>query len=332
MFQERDTAGTQASIVDFFDSYWEALAALGWRAVILHSWQDLPEKIESDIDYAVEGVTSRELLDFLARFSREKGWRLVQVIEHEPSAFYCVCMQAQPPYAHLELDVTWQYRRLGHLLVPSEILFDGRRKTSNKSFMVPAAGAEFCYLLAKAAAKGKAFAEIRGSVDALLSQDAEGCYQAAIRTFGVVPAESGSGAPDKTFDWENWFETASCFSGVRSGRRLGLGEITLYLRRILQPTGFRLPLGGSEHQPDVAVVAATLAPVFRKVVLRGAIGIKDWPSVICDLIRTRLVIECVDKSRGQIDNSREAGVVDAIQNTLEKLASRLEARLARTWM
>ena len=82
-----------ASISEFFNSYWEAISRRNWTAVILHSWRNLPEKIESDVDYAVRGTQPRELLEFLAKYSRSKGWRLIQVIEHEPDAYFCVCVQ-----------------------------------------------------------------------------------------------------------------------------------------------------------------------------------------------------------------------------------------------
>jgi len=271
---------------EFFNAYWSALDARGWTAVVLHSWQDFPERIASDIDYAVTGMGSGELLRFLANFSRARGWRLVQVIEHEPGAFYCLCIQADSPFAWLALDVTWDYRRLGHLLVRSEILVSNRRRVAGKSFAVPAPGGEFCYTLAKGAAKGKDFSLMRDRLAELLAEDSSECCRAAERAFGDdFPAGSGDVAHLAAL--ADWFAQASCFRAVRAGRKLRIREISRYLRRILRPTGFWLT-----HPGECGGEGADyLTPAFWRIQRRGRVALWDLPGLLLRVIRTTLVIE-----------------------------------------
>jgi hypothetical protein len=303
-------------LTDFFNSWWEALAGRGWEAVVLHSWQELPEKIDSDIDYAVRGPKPPELLRYLAGHARQRGWRLVQVIEHEPGAFFCVCQQATPPFDALQLDVTWSYRRLGHPLVPAELLFESHRAAPGKSFRVPSPGSEFTYLLAKAAAKGKDFGKVCERLTSLLAEDPEGCREIASQAFGNTPEAGAS-----IMDWEIWFASAPAFGPVRRGRRFGTEECKLCLRRIVHPTGYKLALGMSPSDPAVSRVTDKLRPSFREVVNGNRVTFLDHLRLPLHLIRTRLVIEA-NQAKGS-DESEEAAATRAIRS----LANRMDRRL-----
>jgi hypothetical protein len=305
------------TLTDFFNSWWEALAGRGWEAVVLHSWQNLPEKIDSDIDYAVRGSKPPELLRFLAWHSRQHGWRLVQAIEHEPGAFFCVCQQATAPFEALQLDVTWNYRRKGHPLVPAELLFENHRAVPGKCFRVPSPGSEFTYLLAKAAAKGKDFGKVRRRLAELLTEDTEGCHAIASQAFGGTPEAGAS-----IMDWQTWFGTATAFEQVRRGRRFGPEEWKLYLRRILHPTGYKLTLGISPSDPTVSCLTDKLRSSFREVVNSSRPTLLDRLRLPIQLIRTRLVIEA-NRTKG-IDESEEV----ALKKTIQSLASRIDRRLS----
>ena len=313
------------SKTEFFNDYWEALARENWSAVILHSWRNLPEAIESDIDYAVKGPTARELLRFLADYSRAKGWLLVQVIEHEPGAFFCVCMQRGFPFSYVELDVTWNYRRIGHRLLDSAFLFSESRRIPGKTFETTSAGVEFTYLLAKAAAKGNDLAKIRGRLAELLEEEPEGCRQCVIRAFSDAPPPAGG---ECLSAWSSWFANAPCFKAVRSGRKLGLGEILLYLRRMLNPTGFFISTRGNPTDEPVLRLSKALAPAFRHAEVRGPLRIQDRLALLPRLIRTTLVIEATgkpgDSSGTHQDPDGNGGVVMA----LDALAARIDRRIS----
>lgn len=315
-----------ASVAEFFDSYWKALALQNWSAVVLHSWRDLPGKIESDVDYAIMGPQPRELLEFLAKYSRSKGWRLVQVIEHEPNAYFCVCIQQTEPYFHLQLDVAWDYRRLGHHLVAADLLFENKRDIPGKSFQVPSAGAEFTYLLAKAAAKGKDFGDIKVRLTELLHEDREGCHRSVSRAFGEAPAVTGIGDDPMLF-WAAWFDKAPCFRAVRRGRKLGFREFMLYVRRTLHPTGFLLPMENMENDESTLRIAGILAPAFRHTKIRGRLRIRDRLGLLEQLIRTTLVIEATGKTSLPLPSDRRDNNDDCVSKALEALANRIDRRI-----
>lgn len=319
------SAEVPVSVREFFDSYWEALSRKNWEAVILHSWTGLPEKIESDIDYAVRGPEPHELLKFLAEYSRSKGWCLIQVIEHEPKAFFCVAVQQSPPFSHLQLDVTWNYSRLGHRFVEADLLFKNKRYITGKSFQVPSPGTEFAYLLAKAAAKGKSFASVRHDLSKLLCQDSKDCHQTAGQSFGIVP-EYCANEDEMLSLWGDWFEVAPFFQPVRKGRRLGIQEAMLYLRRILHPTGFLFSTDRRKDDESVARLANVLSPAFRQAEIRGNLSFWKRLSLFQQLIRTSLVIEATGKTDTQSDGEREAHADDTIAKALETLAKRVDRR------
>ena len=138
----------------------------------------------------------------------------------------------------------------------------------------------------------------------------------ASRTFGEAPDNGTSIDP-----WKCWFATAPAFKAVRRGRRLGAPELALYLRRIVQPTGFHLRLRMAAENPDICRVANTLRPSFRRVVIGG-----KWGSFGClplHLIRTGLVIEPNDAYRGQGES-----VDDAVRRAITMLSDRVNHRLA----
>ena len=321
--------GCPVSRVEFFNNYWAALADHGWKSLILHTWQEFPDTVRSDIDYAVAGPDAGELLRFLAEYCREQGWLLVQVIEHEPGAYFCVCVRTEAPFEFFQLDVTWGYRRIGHILVSSELLMEGRRRIEGKSFHVPTPGAECVYLLAKAAAKGKGFDEIRQRLGELLSEDEEGCRQVVEKAFDVW-FPRGCGDESHLSAVAEWYPRVPAIRAVRSGRRFGIAEIVLYLRRTFHPTGFKLILdGGAEMNEKVEAIAGRLAPLYRGVHHCSSLTLRELPGVILQLIRTNLVIEEGGSkwTRGgfTVDLSKE----DVFLDILEHLAAKADGRIKR---
>ena len=294
----------------FFDHYWAELARLGMDAVILHSWRDMPEKISSDVDFAVTGCKSTYVISHLIDFCETHNWYLVQVIEHEPDAFYCVCMNNGGDRETLALDFTFDYRRLGHLLIRSHDLHEGSYKPTGKKFHVPSPGAELAYLLAKAAAKNKPFQDISSRLDELLKQDYPDCLK-KLDTILKLRLNTSLNHGDLLEEIEQWFTAADAFKKIRSGRKFGAKEIWLYSKRIFQPTGLRLKLTGySECMQDIDWVLNSIAPLFRRCTViknnrliskirsialviktslivdtnsRSVLGCKDWTcSVVCD--------------------------------------------------
>lgn len=302
------------STKEFFDSYWLALERRGWEAVILHSWQNLPDVIDSDVDYAVRGPTPRELLCFLSQFAKSLGWRLVQAIEHEPKAIFCVCQQAESPFESIQLDVAWLYRREGHVLLNADLLFQDHYAPQGKAFRVMSAGAEFSYLLAKAAAKGKSFDQVTIRLSELLIADPDECVRVASHAFGQVPVMGSS-----IQDWETWFASASAFAAVRRGRRFGIEELLLYGRRMLNPTGFCVTVDSAFDASNCDQMKKIFSPSFRGVVWSRSSGLINSLRSMWGMIRSKLIIQ---SSSTKADCKAEV----LIRDVIEAMAKKIEGR------
>lgn len=321
---------------EFFDGYWPALESQGWESAILHDWKRLPQEIGSDIDYIVAGCRPAKLLRFLSEYCRERGWRLVQAIEHEPDAWFCTCLQFGGDFEILALDVTWNYRRLGHPLVAGSLLLEGRRRVPGKSFHVPAPGAEAAYILAKAAAKNKGFEPVRERIGELVAEDKDGCFHTLERALGFAPGDSPDGRHLEP-EIRGWFENAEAFRCIRSGRKLGWAEATLYLRRILQPTGLWLAFEDPvPNQAAVGHITAPLVPLFRQTVDSEKLPFPRILRVLARVIRTSLVI---DRSGGRqggagdwrlcLDAANRTGNESPLLRTIEHLAERVDKRIKK---
>jgi len=320
--------------ITFFNDYWSALEAKGWESLILHSWQNLPEDIPSDVDYAVSGVRPGELLRFLAEYRRKQGWLLAQVIEHEHEAYFCLCVRPFGKFESVALDVTWDYKRLGHFLVGSELLFKNKYKPADKAFFVTSPEAEFSYVLAKAAAKGKPFEEIKDRIGQLLKEDAAGCITSAQNEYGCkLPEGNGDGKHRRAI--EKWYDRAPCFKGVRKGKRYGMNEIRLYTRRMLNPTGYWLTFPDVKNEdPWIEDICKLMPPLFRQQHRMGCLSCIKLPSVLLKLVRTRLVVEvgiilkkCQNSRLVCKGGSRELVASEVIGLLLRDMARRIDIRI-----
>jgi hypothetical protein len=314
---------------DFFNRLWPAFEEAGHKAVILHSWEHLPEGLDSDVDFAVSGLSPLELLRWVFDFSQKHGWRLVQVIEHEPRALYMVCIQEEAPFHAMALDVTWDYRRLGHRLIFSEVLMTGRRKPEGKSFHVPAPGAEFCYILAKSAAKGKCFTEVKERLEELLREDPQDCLTKAGQVFGnPFPLTGEEG--DLIENLGTWFRSAACFHRVRAGHHYGWKEILMYLRRMLQPTGVWLAFPGRiARDAQSTRLADVLRPIFRQVERVDRISGTAFCAAWMKTARARGVCEYPGSNVGGFPGRwiiHEQGD-DAVKRIIGKLTDRIRSRI-----
>lgn len=302
---------------------------MGWQAAILHSWENFPDTIRSDVDYVISGPSPKELLRFLSRFCNARGWRLVQIIEHEPKAFFCVCIQMGGDYRKLALDVTWTYRRLGYKLLPSEILLKDIFRPVGKSFHVASAEAEAAYVIAKAAAKGKSFGEIRERLGELFLKSPEKCAVVLKDTFSFEPTATNCLLEET----EKWFSNAPSFRAIRKRRKLRTGELILYLRRILHPTGTWLILSGSKLDHNlIAYGLEPVIPLFRNQLVTASIPILQIPQIFEKIIRTTLVLEYVTSKEASLRFSLSNDIFikcksDVTNAVIQGLSRRIEARL-----
>jgi hypothetical protein len=244
----------------FFNLYWKELEAKGWPAAILHTWENLPEQIDSDVDYVIGGTSAGELPRFLDNFCQRHGWVLAQVMEHEPNAFYCVCFMEKSPWASLKLDVAWDYQRKGRTLLPGSILLAKRYKPPGKTFYVPAPASEFTYILAKGMAKSKNSDLIIRRLETLWNSDARACTEALDKWFRIDGDRSQSVFPAEQI--ESALQPYNRRFKKWRSRRWCIDNLLWLTRRLKRPYGVTFALNPEIDRDEFA---KALLPAFRRV-------------------------------------------------------------------
>ena len=137
----------QSSCRAFLSTLFAAFDTNGLRYCVLHSWDELPERIASDLDIALhpDDFTS---LPLVLKHLRESGYVPVQALNYLVGAHYFVFVWFDGFTVHsAAVDIITEHRR-GGLKAPSVYsLVAGRRRQG--LFWIPAPESEFLYLLAK---------------------------------------------------------------------------------------------------------------------------------------------------------------------------------------
>jgi thymidylate kinase len=124
------------------------------RYCLLHSWEEVPQSLPSDLDIAVHRQDDRKL-GLVFRLLQNKGYSLVQIINYYVEAYCFRFLWFEGPAINtLAVDVIFKHQR-GALISPSaNLLVSGRRR--HRTFWIPTPEAEFTYLLARKTWKGTA--------------------------------------------------------------------------------------------------------------------------------------------------------------------------------
>jgi thymidylate kinase len=257
---------------NFLSTLFRALDSSKVRYCVLHSWEELPEKLSSDLDIAVHPGDVRKL-PFVFRAVREKGYTPLQVFNYFVSAYYFVFFWLEGPVlSSVAVDVILEHRR-GGLTVPSgEALVFGRCRQG--IFWTPAPESEFTYLLAKKAWKRKVPARQACRLRTLVEQLGR---PKAIRLAGelfvgklknrVVEA-CASGSIDVLLAQiraQTW-KTSLLRNPFRSTAYL-VSDAMRRVRRWLQPTGlFVIVMGpdGVGKSTLIEHLIQTVGPAFRR--------------------------------------------------------------------
>jgi len=112
--------------------------------VILHSYELLPQRFDSDIDIAIDMPDIITSVKFLDNCLSGTDWRVVQYWRHENYAADCVISNN---HEFLQVDFCIHYERNGRVILPVETLVKNRRKIKN--FYVPCQVIEFIYIILK---------------------------------------------------------------------------------------------------------------------------------------------------------------------------------------
>jgi thymidylate kinase len=249
---------------EFIDLYFGKLEELRIPYVIIHSYQTLPQDVASDIDYAVRDLDLPFLTAILKELGRQHNWAVVQSFQHGVFAYYNVLSSLDDPSQRLLLDACSNYARARRLLVPNEVLLEGRRRYG--PYWVPQPRAEFIYEATKLFdAKKKDPAKYLPKLRTLWKQDKEGAENLFNRAFG----DTGRTLED----WlkqppEEWHRLRELMLGRnRFGSWLLVRESIRVLKRVLHPTGLQITLlgpDGSGKSTLIELMHENLGVFFRR--------------------------------------------------------------------
>ena len=249
---------------EFIDLYFKKLEELGIPYVIIHSYQTLPQDVASDIDYAVYDRDLPSLTAIQKKLGRQHNWAVVQSFQHGVFAYYNVLISLDDPSQRLLLDACSNYARARRLLVPNEVLLDGRRRYG--PYWVPEPRAEFIYEATKLFdAKKKDPARYLPKLRTLWEQDKEGAEKLFTRAFGDTgrPLEEWLEQPP-----EEWHRLRELMLGRnRFGLWLLVRESIRVLKRLLRPTGVQITLlgpDGSGKSTLIELMNESLGDFFRR--------------------------------------------------------------------
>jgi thymidylate kinase len=249
---------------DFIDLYFRKLEELGIPYVIIHSYQTLPQDVASDIDYAVYDRDLPSLTRIQEELGQKHNWAVVQSFRHGVFAYYNVLMSLDDPNQLVQLDACSHYARARRLLVPNDILLDGRRRYG--PYWIPEPKAEFIYEATKLFdAKKKDPAKYLPKLRTLWEQDKEGAQALFTRAFG-----------DSGHTLEQWFnqspEEWQRLRGLMLARNhfspwLLAREAGRVLKRLMRPTGVQITLlgpDGSGKSTLIELLRGNLGDFFRR--------------------------------------------------------------------
>ena len=248
----------------YFDSFFRELENRDIPYVILHSYENLPGVIASDIDYSVPDADLQKIPAIQLELARQQGWALAQSLQHQVCASYSVLVNLANPANFLKLDVCSHYVKDYCFLLKDSTLLVGRRRFQN--FYIPAPAAEFIYVLAKVFGKNKSIADYLPQLRLLWQQDKAGAQKNFDELFGNTGASL-----------EEWFARppqawASLNHIMRSRNRYGIAlycrELGRIIKRMAHPTRIAHRLAGArmawENRHCSRRFSASWSRCFRK--------------------------------------------------------------------
>jgi thymidylate kinase len=140
------------ALTGFLQMLFAELAARDVRYCVLHSYEELPEHLPSDLDIAVTKGQMPLLAEVFTALG-EQGYHPVQCLNYEVNGYYFVFAWTEDGALRTAaIDFISEHREGNLILTSGEELILGRRRRGD--FWIPSAAAEFRYLLSKKVLKG----------------------------------------------------------------------------------------------------------------------------------------------------------------------------------
>ena len=241
----------RASRREFVEAVLAELGARQIRYAVLHSWQQLPDHLPSDLDIAVAPADAWRIPGVLAAIER-RGFRPVQYLNYAVRAHYFVFAWTQgTAVATAAVDFITEHREGNLVLTSGDELVEGRRQF--RGFWIPSAKAQLRYLLSKKVLKRALPARQSRQLAALAEElgPAE-TERVCDRLFGTRWGARASQATrdEKLGDLLVPLRLRMWMSAFASGPwtllRYPLTELPRVIRRFRQPTGLTIAVLGPD--------------------------------------------------------------------------------------
>ncbi|MEO5917128.1 MAG: hypothetical protein ABIS50_23060 [Luteolibacter sp.] len=321
-FVERDRT---SRISEFARGFFNFLQSKGVPSAILHGGGDGFENPLSDVDFAVAGNVWGNLTRLIHEYCGGAGWRLCQVLRHEPTAAYHVCSAIDDPACAVALDACSDYQRNGTVYLTASELLEERKPYLWGGFSLTPEK-ELCYRFAKAAAKSKEVAGVAEEFARYPEPARKNCETWLAKHWGIILAG---------WDPED-LKTGLGDLRRRSNRRPPVFNADSFARivsRILSPSGMIVVTGGG----DFDEISRELEATFGHLYFRRFLKVDRWkPALIKGLVASTVIV--VPEMPGIVESLLPADCVyrpDGGQDTGELLlnfARCLAERCARREM
>lgn len=157
------------------------LDALDIKYCVLHSYETLPSKAESDIDTVIDYNGMRQMDEVLNEVSEALGWKIIQRMQHEHTACnYIMTYINNGEISFLSLDFCTDYIRNGAILFKADELLEGRREY--KGFYISSPLTEGVYILLKKILKKHMNTSQVERVQEIYNEDSDG-FEALLKRF-----------------------------------------------------------------------------------------------------------------------------------------------------
>jgi thymidylate kinase len=230
------------SFSDFARLFFTELDHRGIPYVLLHGHEFFPERIDSDLDFAVRRADLPRLVTIENALAHRHGWRLAVTVKASVHSCFAVLVDPQNPPASVQLDACSRFVTKNCCLLSDSELLENR--TLSQGIYIPAPTTEFAYLLTKSLAKGKPISQRLPRLRQLWQSDPAAIEERFRRLFGPLEDSPARWMDKPAEQWEQL--RPLLLKRTRMGFADWAREIARRLKRIFRPTGFCLALLGPD--------------------------------------------------------------------------------------
>src|ERR1044071_800464 len=264
----------QFSSSDYFRLFFGELERQDVPYVLLHSYEQFPAQISSDVDFAIPTRDLPRLPRIQSDLAESHGWRLAQVIEAHIYALYSVVLDPKESRAFLQLDACGHYVENDCFFLSDKVILHDPRRF--REFYIPAPPTEFAYLLSKSAAKAQPFAPRLARLRELWQSDPskveERFQELCGRGYGTL-REWFSKSPS---EWESLRPVLLRRHRFSLGNRMR--EACRILKRMAQPEGLHLAVLGPDGCGKSTLIDR-VGPMIQQPIFRRQVVVHFRPKI-----------------------------------------------------